>query len=213
MHDVSPNNRWTIKFYDSFVQEIKYNQQYRNNVYTVPIICIEYYLCKFLNDYKYMYIRNNEIKELNSAIGEGAFDYSKVPSNILSIDKLRNSLEKMYKHIIKNQAMKCMNNRFEYDKTTNSRVDSLFGMFYDKDCTCENFYCKAGTKDTISIKAERLYTSLPIFIVSSKKHEKVINKLGITFKNVDIQTLQLKIQKLYDEICDSMKIHRIKINI
>lgn len=52
-----------------------------------------------------------------------------------------------------------------------------------------------------------------MFIVSSKKHEKVINKLGITFKNVDIQTLQLKIQKLYDEICDSMKIHRIKINI
>lgn len=34
MHDVSPNNRWTIKFYASFVQEIKYNQQYRNNVYS-----------------------------------------------------------------------------------------------------------------------------------------------------------------------------------
>lgn len=213
MHDVSPNNRWTIKFYDTFVQEIKCNQQYKDRVYTIPIVCIEYYLCKFLNEYHYLVINNSEIKELSKAIVDEPFDYSRVPVSILNIDKLRNSLEKMYKHIIKNQAMKCMNNRFEYDKATNLRRDSLFGIFYEKDCTCEDFYCKAKVKDNISIKAERLYTSLPVFAVESKEHREVINKLGIVLKNIDMQTLQFEMQNLYNEICDSMGIHRIKINI
>lgn len=210
---VSPNNRWTIKFYNSFVQEIKREQQYRDKVYTVPIVCIEYYLCKFLNEYKYICISNNEIKELNEAIVEKPFNYYKVPSSILSIDKLRNSLEKMYKHIIKNQDMKCMSNRFEYDRVTNSRINSLFGLFYDRDCTCEDFYCRIGIKDSIDIKAERLYTSLPVFAVESEEHREAIDKLGVALENIDIQTLQFKMQGLYDEICDSMGIHRIKINI
>ncbi len=208
MHDMSPNNRWTIKFYDGFVQEIKSNQQKYNGVYIVPIVCIEYYLCKFLNKYGYLYIKNSELSELVKAIVDEPFDYSRVPSNILNITKLRNSLEKMYKYIVKNQAMICMHNNFEYDKVTGLRINTLSGIFYDRDCSCKDIYCRIQSKDNLEIKAERLYSLLPVFAISSAE---LLNQPGIDTENMDIQTIQNEMQRVYNEICRSMGINTIKI--
>lgn len=212
MHDVSPNNKWTIKFYDSFVQEIKSKPQDYRNVYVVPIVCMEFYICKCLYKYKYLHAKDKEIKRLIAAIVKEPFDYNKVPKSILSIAKLNKSLEKMYKYIVSNQAMKCIYNKFEYDdKSTMLRKESIYGIFYEKNCTCEDMYCDIKCNDGLSIKSERLYTLLPVFAVDSEEHKKLLNELDIRIKNIDIATIQCNIQKFYDEICSSININTIKI--
>lgn len=203
--DVSPNNKWTIKFYNNIVQTIKGSKQYKN-IYIIPIICIEYYICKFLKEYNYIVIKNEVIKQLANAIIGDTFDYSKIPMSILKVNKLNNSLEKMYKHILSNQAMKCMNNK-------NDDSYDLYGMFYKCDCRCERKYCSINCTDSLEIKSERLYTSLPVFAVSSPEHREIINRLGIHISNIDINDIYKEVKQFYDDICRSMGTGTIKIAI
>lgn len=209
-YDVSPNNKYTVKYYNSLVQDIKSNPAVYGSVCIIPIICIEYYICQFLNKYGYMCIKNKNIQNLVEAIVT-KFDYREIPSQIASIQKLNMSLEKMYKYIVNNQDMKCLLNVGTYDNGI--RVKSLSGKFYEDDCSCERKYCKINCKDSISLKVERLYTELPVFPVKSDEHRELLKSFGINVVYKGSKEVRACIQDLYDYVCQNMGVNSIKVII
>lgn len=62
-------------------------------------------------------------------------------------------------------------------------------------------------------KAERLYTTLPAYTVSSDEHRKFLETIGINLHKVSNADIKKHIQTLYNKICDNMGINRIKIRI
>ncbi len=202
-YDVVPNNKSTLAGYDALINIIKENPLLYSNTYVIPIICVEYYLCKLFYNYKYFYCTANEINDLVSAIVE-TFDYGKVSQNIKKHKRLGNSLEKIYKYIISNQKMVCLHNEEKQKKP-------LCGIFYKRSCACERTYCKINCTDNISLKAERFYTSLPMFVVDTDEHKQLLKEFGITISSTDNEKIQKDCQLLYDKICNSMGIATINI--
>jgi hypothetical protein len=61
-------------------------------------------------------------------------------------------------------------------------------------------------RDGLKLKAERLYTALPIFKAIDNEIIEYWDFVGIQHGNCDIETVFKKIQDKYDKICDSMNI-------
>jgi hypothetical protein len=93
--------------------------------------------------------------------------------------------------------MKCFHN-------VNGDID---GKFYKEDCNCEEKYCQTlKCRDGLKLKAERLYTTLPIVKAINNEIIEYWDSIGIQHGDCDIETAFEKIQDKYDKICDSMNI-------
>lgn len=60
-YDVAPNNAKTVNGYNMLVQNIRINNI--KNMYVIPIICIEYYICYMFYTYGYLMIsdKNSQV--------------------------------------------------------------------------------------------------------------------------------------------------------
>ena len=185
--DVVPNNDNTISLYKSLSDE-KYGNEEWGNVIIVPIICIEYFLAKLCLDNGYFGDGYKDRLAVKYLVND--FCWDKIPEKYKSI-----SLEKLYKRLF-------IDNKVNKECLINI---SSYGRFYKDDCNC----CELST-DTLSKKAELLYTSLPIFDVIDSMHENIIKKLSISTEEADIAKFSEIHNKFYNYICKTMG---IKANI
>lgn len=119
-YDLPPNNKVIYNNYERPVDRVIENNY--DDVHIVPIICIEYYLIKFLVLYNYIPINNKNIELINNLVI--SFDYTNSSViNFVNKDTYRkNSLEHVYKQLLSYLIKsKCMLN---YSKTNN-----LYGIF------------------------------------------------------------------------------------
>ena len=208
LYDVSPNNTNTRTGYNKLKEAIRENGL--KNVYVIPIICIEYYICQMF--YKFHYF--NYSKNLSDLIDNlvKTFNYNEVLDRISKDKNLSESLEHIYKHIIENQGMICIHNKFRYDSNGKTRIkNDPRGIFYVKDCNCDRRYCKINSTDSLELKANRLYTELPIYIVDSNDKQTILKEMQIEIYPTTIDEVLQKQQDFYDNICEEMGINSIKV--
>lgn len=213
--DVPPNNKLAVKSYYNFIDIVKRELPYYKNISVIPIICIEYYICKFLRAYDYLYTKNTVVSEMvKYAVVD--FRYEEILKVLpLNNKKARQTIEKVYKYIIANLELPCMRNEFKYLPNTKIRDNKkMWGAFYEKDCNCyqvtyaegynyRQIHCDIKCTDELRLKAERLYCLLPVFVVNDS-NSVFIKEMGIRLKHVGIQDVISKMQIFFNEICDTM---------
>lgn len=180
--DVVPNNPITIDWY----RKLKKSFKGYSNVFLLPIVCIEYYVLHMLVTYGYI---------PNSAILQGVvfdFDASVVKAYVGTIG-CKESLEKVCKNIVSSLADLCKRN-------TNKSDNNIYGLFYREDCICDRKFCKEDCNDSLKLKAERLYCSLPLFDVVDDKHKEYLSSVGISTTTVSYVDVFDRQKKLYDDI-------------
>jgi hypothetical protein len=197
--DVPPNRNSLIALYDSLCQ--KYNRF--PNIYIIPYICVEYVVLNMLYRYNYLIVEGNLKIFAENTIGK--FQWDKILERYREDEYIKESLEHAYKYILSNTSMKCMRN------DTKSYVH---GLFYINDCNCDRKYCsKLNCTDNLKLKSERLYTSLPTYDVVDDLHIKYWNDNYIKYELTDMTDVYNKIQIMYSEICESMKLQKMFVNI
>ncbi len=190
--DVAPNNPFTVQFYESFLRHDYVKS--RPNIYVVPIICIEYYL--FWSVYELGYIKcnnNSTVIAKRYLIDEPNFSELR-----MHFKKRSSSIEKLYKIFFdKNPS---------YNNTMcmiNGEPSNDMGFYYLIDCkSCTIKDCPLGCNDSLSLKAERLYTSLPVFDVVDDNHKCLLESFDISFKDLSPENLLCNLQEFYTNICD-----------
>ncbi len=205
-YDVPPNNSVAVDSYTNLCEELFIY----GNVYVIPIICIEYYILKMFIKYNYGNFKksiidlvDNLVKDFNA---NGIIEMNKLPS-----DYIKASLERVYKHILDEQNAQCFRNHNRYDEHGNIIEDKVLGKFYKEDCDCERKYCRLNCTDSVSLKAERLYTSLPVFDVDNIEYRALLESYDIFTRDITIDEVLDNCQQLLDEICDVMSINHIKV--
>lgn len=156
----------------------------------------------------------NKLKEVSDLIDNlvKTFNYNEVLDRISKDKNLSESLEHIYKHIIENQGMICIHNKFRYDSNGKTRIkNDPRGIFYVKDCNCDRRYCKINSTDSLELKANRLYTELPIYIVDSNDKQTILKEMQIEIYPTTIDEVLQKQQDFYDNICEEMGINSIKV--
>lgn len=208
-YDVAPNYAKTVNSYNTLIQTIR--QKKLKDIYVIPIICIEYYICAMFYKYNYLELARKDKQILiDNLITK--FDWQSVISNMQLNTYELDSLEHMYKSILTSTKMKCQRNKFKYDKNTGLRdINSIAGVFYEKDCPCAFKYCSINCGDNILLKAERLYTQLPVITVVSQAHEDFLKNMGITITKKSNSDIRKERQDFYNEICKSMCVNRINV--
>ena len=212
-YDMSPNNRKTIKGYEDLVRVIRSDKQTYCNLYVIPIICIEYHICKMFDKYHYFYTRNTKALEMIDKLVK-TFDWEHISDAIRNDQYIGESLEHAYKNILDLQRMPCLHNRFQYDR--NDRMRNLLspeGIFYEKDCVCERKFCSIDCKDTIVVKAERLYSLLPVMVVKTEEYHKLFYDLEIEVVDRTHEEIKAERQEFYKMVCNNMKLKMPKITI
>jgi hypothetical protein len=165
----------------------------RVNVF--PIICIEEIVLQMLNKYYSIEVPNRLVNLVENTVED--FNWAGVSQSFKDDKYIGSSLEHLYKYIISQCIMKCFHN-------VNGDID---GKFYKEDCNCEEKYCQTlKCRDGLRLKAERLYTTLPIFKAINNEIIEYWDSVGIQHGDCDIETAFEKIQDKYDKICDSMNI-------
>lgn len=204
--DFPPNNERVYKNYEKLVDYIVSNNI--SDVHIVPIICIEYYIIKFLVDNNYLKVEDKDKDLISNLIYD--FDYSNKSVNkfISHFDYRLNSLEHVYKDLLRLLVNKyrCMLNSNKYN-SDGTLSDSYYGSFYTKDCACDRKFCRSNCSSSLSEKAERFYCTLPIFDVIDDNHKLVLESLNINFKDKDLSSLYDEIILFFSAICDSMNIN------
>lgn len=185
--DVVVDNLSTIKLYENLLIKCEDLE----NVYIVPILCIEYYILKMLDEDKLLFV-NQQDEELVKYLVR-TFD-----CNELSKEKqeIKTTLEKRYKYILNNQLCNCMKN-IHIDNVSSS-------SFYLSDCVCESNCDFAVIQDSL-LKSEKLITSLPIFDVISAEHKDYLENHGIKIRPIDFESALAKVQDFYAIIKNSLK--------
>lgn len=191
--DVVPDNRATVKWYQTLLEDLKEANPYFE-VYVLPIPCIEFYILKFLYNYSYLSCKPEHKNLIENLVVNFNWKNAKVYLKSLSYG---DSLEKLYKSLLANQNMPCLRNR-------NAARNALIGKFYREDCDCNREFCKTDCRDCVSLKAERLYTSLPIFDVISEQHSEYLKKLGIEVCRVEIEDVMRRCYEFYSSICSQL---------
>lgn len=212
-YDVSPNNRKTVKGYELLVETLRQNADSMKDMFVIPIICIEYHICKvlYLNNWLYA-IDPAEMALVQNLVAE--FNYDDLPVDMKGDDYVATSLEHAYKNILSRLKMRCLHNSFEYSGDSKVRkVPSIRGQFYEKDCVCDRKYCKIDCNETLKAKAEKLYCSLPVFAVDDDFHRNLLVSLGIHPVVLSAEDIILERKIFYDKICHNMKLPLISINI
>ena len=203
-YDVPPNNEIAVNSYMSLCQEL---YSYKR-VCVIPIICIEYYIIRMFAEYNYANLQNDVVGLVDNLVldfnNSGIQEMDKIKSN-----KVKGSIERVYKYILDKQKLKCMLNHNKYDKLHNIIESDITGKFYKIDCNCK--FCKINCKDKLSLKAERLYTSLPIFDASNEDYKKILKDFKIYVKDVTAEEVLNKCQKIFDKLCDILNVNHIRI--
>lgn len=206
--DLPPNNEKAYRNYEALLERLLESDY--TDVYIVPIVCIEYYILKFLIKNKYLMIDNKYVELVASLIT--SFDYNnKMVKEFVNINNYRkSSLEHVYKELLTFLALKskCMLNYTPHDNKGHIIDDSFHGVFYKRDCTCDRKFCKSDCHVSLKEKAERLYAELPIFDVIDNEHRNFINSLDITVKGKSFKRLFDEIELFFDKICKSMSIQK-----
>lgn len=212
-YDVSPNNRKTVKGYEALVNILKQDKKLYKDMYAIPIICIEYYICKTFEKHDWLLCNGAKHCEMIEKLVK-IFDWAGLPADIKNDSYIGASLEHAYKNIIEQLKMKCLRNSFEYDEASQERkVQSLYGRFYEKDCNCERKYCSVRCEDTLEIKAEKLYGSLPVIAIDTDEHKKVLHELGFEINHKNIEEIKKERRAFYKFICNNMKLPLFSIDV
>lgn len=211
-YDLAPNNSKTVNRYNQYVEDIKINKELYYNIYLVPIICIEFYICKYLLQKNLILLPEDETVALQALLPN--FDYSLVPKRFKEWKYTAESIEHLFKHFINQHRLRCFHNSFEYDKTDSIRKPtSLSGIFYEKSCSCDARYCIFKSRVTLQEKAEGLYFLLPVFFLKDDKHKELTTSLGLTCYDIDMVELQSERQSFYNDICESLGTVRVRVHI
>ena len=142
------NNKYTVDKYRRLITRIR--EEHYENIIVYSIICIEVYVVGMLSKYGYL-VHAKKSKNLYDCL-YGVFDWFGLPDS-----KTRISLEQVYKQILSEQRLFCMQNQ-------NKEKNAVFGSFYKINCSdCRNRVCNVSRLDELEIKANRLYTMLPVF--------------------------------------------------
>lgn len=225
--DVPPDNSIAIEKYYQLIDEIISCNDY-DCVKVIPIICIEYFICKMLFQYKYFPELNDFINELVQYSVE-KMNYSGIRESYQKYRKYNveyKSLERNYKYIVNSQILKCMHNRFEYESDGQTKKDSISGIFYSGDCNCPKIHCYIGCEDKIELKAERLFALLPIFIteypaecasetvcwgIDDDVREKTLSEFGTRIMTMTDESIRRECLNFYSDICKQIGIPTINI--
>ena len=163
--------------------------------------------------YHYFYTRNAIALEMIDKLVK-TFDWENISDAIKNDQYIRESLEHAYKNILDLQRMPCVHNHFQYDKNDMTRnLLSPEGIFYEKDCVCERMFCSIDCKDTITMKAERLYSLLPATVVRNEEYRKLFFDLGIDVEDKTLEAIKAERQEFYKMVCSNMKLKMPKISI
>lgn len=212
-YDVSPNNQATVKGYKLLVDTLRQNKVLYKDMYVIPIICIEYHICKMFDKYNWFYTKDAKALEMIEKLVK-TFDWNNISFSIKSDPYVGETLEHAYKNILSLLKMRCLRNEYAYDKKTGARnTQSLYGIFYEKDCACDRIYCGINCIDKLNDKAEKLYASLPLFIVETPEHEKALGELGITIKHLSNTDIKQERKLFYKMICANMGLPMFSINL
>lgn len=179
-YDLVPNNAKTISRYDDMLGWMR-DKSFYYDIYLVPIICIEYYICRYLYAHHLFVVSNS----LNSLIEHvvATFDYAGVPEKYRRESYTGSSLEHMYKYILEEHKMQCFHNHFKYSSDGKIRdCESISGIFYERDCVCERKFCRVNCTEKHQVKAEKLCCELPAFFIGGSNHEKRLKELGLFFQ-------------------------------
>lgn len=190
LYDVSPNNLKTKNGYADLVNYIISSDI--DNIYVIPIICIEYFLCRLLD--KLDLLSNKENEDLVQNLVK-IFNWDNISERHKLDNYINSSLEHAYKYIISTTKLQCTHNAFKYKKSNLERDEkSSKGIFYEKDCNCISL-CNSNCTYSLATKAELLYTSLPIFTITSENHLQLMKDLNTKFMELDYEKLNMNLQK------------------
>lgn len=190
--DTIPNNNSTIGLYRKLVE--RYEE--KSNVYVIPILGIEYFVVNCLVNYSYI----ERSKLLDELLLKGELNLTKARFNKNATEL---NLEKVFKELIKTEGLKCMRNE---TKRTKNEVDSYksedfldndLGSFYLRDCCCSD--CSIECTDSLALKAERLYSELPVIEIVDDKHESLMKKYSINLVDTDIECAVKEYIEIYNK--------------
>lgn len=209
-YDMSPNNNFTVKGYRDINRLIKKSNL--KNIYIIPIICIEYFICKLLDKLELLQT-TKDIEDLIQNLIK-VFDWNAITYKHKLDSYIGSSLEHAYKYIVSHQPMQCLHNSFKYNTASKDRnLNSISGVFYEKDCNCNRRYCKPNCIISLKDKAELLYTMLPLFTIVSEDHVNLMKNLNIQTVYMENQKLEVILQKFYDNISTSINCNSVQISI
>lgn len=212
-YDLAPNNSKTVNRYNRWVEDILINKVLYRNIYLIPIICIEFYICKFLLQNNLTMLPKDETLALKAMLPN--FNYSSVPLKFKTWEYTANSIEHLFKHLIKQHRLPCMHNKFEYEDE-NSKIrkrSSLSGIFYERDCTCDLQYCCFKNRMTIHYKSENLYFLLPVFFTEDTKHTPLSKNKELPYRRITVAELKEERQCFYNELCEGLGVAKLSIHI
>lgn len=150
--DVVPDNDETVEMYNELTEE------YGRRI--IPIPCIEFATLLMLAD-------------LGIKLTCNLTDLYHIISGVEIKKYADKSLEKYLKRLLNSDVKKCLHNAYKKD-------NSLYGLFYNSDCTCDKVYSSACVKFNRNIKGKTL------------------------FKYTTINTTPGSINKLYENICKAL---------
>lgn len=208
--DLPPNNSHTYNNYERLLEGLEAKGYF--NVRIFPIICIEHIILQMLNRYGYLVVADKNEDLVKNLIS--GFDYqdTAVQSFIVGSSYDKDSLEHLYKHLLSTLASKCMLNKFKRKSNGEIDINGISGVFYIKDCDCDRKYCKPSVTDSLELKAERMYTELPVYDVVDSSHTALLDKFGINSTPVNIPTAYEITIDFLNHVCDSMGIERLLID-
>ena len=117
--DLPPNSEDTYKNYEKLLEALLDNNY--TNVYVVPIICIEYYILKFIVENKYLIVDDKNIELVNNLVLSFDYNNKEVIDFVEKSNYRKESLEHVYKELLTFLVAKskCMLNHTPHDKDGN----------------------------------------------------------------------------------------------
>ena len=185
--DLVPDNEKSIEQLRIQIDCIESVFKYR--AYIIPIICIEYFVVKFINKY----VKNREIKgtDLNKLLLENSdFDYDL----LYALNKNDLSIEKRYKSLLYDITKShCLVNK-------QSNEDKRYFYRYNcKDCSCYSTDCYGFELFDLKSKANLIYSALPA-IISNSCNEEIINTFGLDFNRIKYKKVIEIVRHFYKEV-------------
>lgn len=185
--DLVMDNPETIAIYEELV-DLRENERWKC-VKIIPILCIEYFICKALVKRDVLDIRGVKSIVDNMVLN---CSFSQVDSKMCG-----KSHEKTLKKVFLDNKSRCYRN-------TINKANSIYGKFYLADCDCDPKFCyKQCIGLSQSIKAAYIYSELPIIVLDDDTTS-ILGKLGINIRQVDYDVVQLNIQEQYNRIAKDM---------
>lgn len=191
--DVPPNNWSVVSEYYRLVEEFEIYE----NVWIVPIICIEYSVLQMLIHFGYA--QDILLRRIQTGFTKEGY-----ANNLKDMDdghrkKAVGSLEQYCKQLLITSKIQCLSNKMQDRK----------GAFYKADCDCVG-ECPLARKEVRKIKAEQLYVSLPVFYVRDIEHRQILESLGVELGDIlSYNEMICKRKNFFDGICEELGFNKL----